>query len=192
MRPQIGTKDSSFYCRFRLAGEEHSKVTRKMGGLPHIHKDTDIPSTAMAGPLQIFTEIATHTRTHNQEWLPSLLLWVTDPVTFTQSLSLCNCVKRQPGQWAGPCWITKWRAGLWWWRDERRRIRCIVPSKVPWMIYNTNWRLHECLGKLICTSLPRSLSHSFAHSAQPCCLLSSGDKKKVHVALFRLYFCLLA
>lgn len=102
----------------------------------------------------------------------TLLFWLTYLLTFTESTSLFpslslplwNCVKRQPGHSEGLPSNTKWLAGWWWWRDDRRKIRLIVPSEGPWMIYNTNWRLHERLGKLICTSLllpqtlPRSLS----------------------------------
>lgn len=118
----------------------------------------------------------------DQEWLPSLccsdwrILWPLQNPPL--SLPRCNCVKRQPGHSEGLRSNTKRRAGWWWWRDERRKIRRIVPSEGPWMIYNTNWRLHERLGKLICTSLPRSLRRSLARSAQPHRLLSSGVRKK--------------
>ena len=50
--------------------------------------------------------------------------------------------------------------------DERRGIKMYcAPSECPWMIYNTNWRLHEPLGKFLLHF--SSTSSSFSSSLTP-------------------------
>lgn len=135
-----------------------------------------------------------HTHTQSRLTVITLLFWVTDPLTFTQSvslsLSLCICVKRQTGHQRDrakiPCGELDGDDGTM--REGESDVLCL-PRFPEWFITQTDVCMSAWGSWSVLAYHAPSVTSSLAqHNPVVCWQVKTEKTSLVHVALFRLLF----